>query len=282
MSNDAHGDCTSADALVRLQLGLAPRKAISSHEAALACALQTVGLGVVAIDPRMTRDFARAMHRSAKTDRIDVELAGALSRGPDAERFTGPVGEPEQQDLTASGTRQRPLFAMWLSERQRLRLTRSVARSGIEADKRRFDDVEAEMTRHVEQHRATLAMVLQGVVGIGKVATTTLIAELPEFGRLDRRWICALAGVAQYTRNSSSRQDRRRVGGGRLERRRALYIATRSAVRQSPPIRDFSGGLVAAGEPKTAALTSCMRKWITALNATASNHHDARDRLPAD
>ena len=287
VSNDADGHSALAEGLVRLGPGLVLMEATGGYEAALACALQAAGLRVAVINPRMARDFARAMQRLAKTDRIDAatlaELAGVLARRPDAERFIRPVSEPEQQDLAALVTRRRQLVAMQLSERQRLRLARPVARPSIEAMieaiKRQLDDVEAEMARHVERHHAELAKVLQGVAGIGKVSAATLIAELPELGRLNRRQICALVGVAPYANDSGSSRGRRRIAGGRFEVRRALYMATLSAVRYNPPIRDFYERLVAAGKLKKVALIACMRKLITHLNAIARDHLNAHDRL---
>ena len=287
VSNDADGHSALADGLARLVPGLVLMEATGGYEAALACALQAAGLRVAVINPRMARDFARAMQRLAKTDRIDAatlaELAGVLARRPDAERFLRPVSEPEQQDLAALVTRRRQLVAMQLSERQRLRLARPVARPSIEAMieaiKRQLDDVEAEMARHVEQHHAALAKVLQSVAGIGKVAAATLIAELPELGQLNRRQICALVGVAPYANDSGSSRGRRRIAGGRFEVRRALYMATLSAVRYNPPIREFYERLVAAGKLKKVALIACMRKLITHLNAIARNYLNTHDRL---
>jgi transposase len=287
VSNDADGHSALADGLARLQPTLVLMEATGGYEAALACALQAAGLRVAVINPRMARDFARAMQRLAKTDRIDAatlaELAGVLARRPDAERFIRPVSEPEQQDLAALVTRRRQLVAMQLSERQRLRLARAVARPSIEAMieaiARQLDDVEAEMARHVEQHHAALARVLQGVAGIGRVSAATLIAELPELGRLNRRQICALVGVAPYARDSGQSRGRRRIAGGRFEVRRALYMATLTATRYNAAIRDFYERLVAAGKLKKVALIACMRKLITHLNAIARDHLNAHDRL---
>jgi transposase len=287
VSNDADGHSALADGLARLQPALVLMEATGGYEAALACALQAAGLRVAVINPRMARDFARAMQRLAKTDRIDAatlaELAGVLARRPDAERFIRPLSEPEQQDLAALVTRRRQLVGMQLSERQRLRLARPVARPSIEAMieaiKRQLDDVEAAMARHVEQHHFALAKVLQGVAGIGKVAAATLIAELPELGRLNRRQICALVGVAPYANDSGSSRGRRRIAGGRFEVRRALYMATLTATRHNTAIRDFYERLVAAGKLKKVALIACMRKLITHLNAIARDHLNAHDRL---
>ena len=288
VSNDAEGHSALSDALAKLQPGLVLMEATGGYEAALACALQAAGLRVAVINPRMARDFARAMQRLAKTDRIDAatlaEFAAVLAQRPDCERFVRPLSEPEQQDLAALVTRRRQLVAMQLSERQRqrLRLARPVARPSIEAMletiARQLDDVDAEMVSHVEQHHAAMAKLLQSVAGIGRVAAATLIAELPELGRLNRRQICALVGVAPYANDSGSSRGRRRIIGGRFEVRRALYMATLTATRFNPAIRAFYKRLVAAGKLKKVALIACMRKLITHLNAITRDHLKAHNQ----
>lgn len=286
VSNDAEGHSALADALAKLQPGLVLMEATGGYEAALACALQAAGMRVAVINPRMARDFARAMQCLAKTDRIDAatlaEFASVLAQRPDCERFVRPLSEPEQQDLAALVTRRRQLVAMQLSERQRLRLARPVTRPSIdamlEAIGRQLDDVDAEMVSHVEQHHAVMAKLLQSVAGIGRIAAATLIAELPELGRLNRRQICALVGVAPYANDSGSSRGRRRITGGRFEVRRALYMATLTATRFNPAIRAFYERLVAAGKLKKVALIACMRKLITHLNAITRDHLNAQNQ----
>lgn len=287
VSNDAEGHSALADGLSRLQPALVLMEATGGYEAELACALQAAGLRVAVVNPRMARDFARAMQHLAKTDRIDAttlaEFAGVLARRSDWERFIRPLSEPEQQDLAALVTRRRQLVTMQLSERQRLRLARPVTRPSIEAlleaIARQLNDVEAEMVRHVEQHHAQMAKLLQSVAGIGRIATATLIAELPELGRLNRRQICALVGVAPYANDSGMSRGRRRIIGGRSEVRRALYMATLTATRCNPAIRVFYERLVAAGKAKKVALIACMRKLITHLNAIARDHLNSRSDI---
>jgi transposase len=214
------------------------------------------------------------MQRLAKTDRIDAatlaEFAGVLARRADCERFIRPLSEPEQQELAALVTRRRQLVTMQLSERQRLRLARPVTRPSIEAlleaIARQLNDVDAEMVHHVEQHHAQMATLRQSVAGIGRVAAATLIAELPELGRLNRRQICALVGVAPYANDSGTTRGRRRIAGGRFEVRRALYMATLTATRYNAAIRAFDERLVTAGKLKRVALIACMRKRSTHRN----------------
>lgn len=289
VANDADGHSVLAAGLAALAPTLVLMEATGGYEAALACALQAAGLRVAVVNPRMARDFARAMQRLAKTDRIDAatlaELAAALASRADAERFIRPVSEPEQQDLAALVTRRRQLVAMQVAERQRLKLARPVARPSIEAlleaISRQLDEVDAAMVRHVEQHHGQMAKLLQTVAGIGRVAAATLIAELPELGRLNRRQICALVGVAPYANDSGATRRRRRIAGGRFEVRRALYMATLAATRYNPAIRTFYQRLLAVGKVKKVALVACMRKLITHLNALARDHLNAPIHPPA-
>jgi transposase len=284
MGNDADGHSALADGLARLKPELVLMEATGGYEAALACALQAAGLRVAVVNPRMARDFARAMQRLAKTDRIDAmtlaELAAVLMRRADCERFIRPLSEPEQQDLAALVTRRRQLVAMQLAERQRLRLARGVTRPSIEAlleaIGRELDEIEASMAHHVEQYHAPMAKLLQSVSGIGRVVAATLIAELPELGRLNRRQICALVGVAPYAHDSATSHGRRHIAGGRFEVRRTLYMATLTATRYNAAIRAFYERLVAAGKLKKVALIACMRKLITHLNAMTRDHLNAQ------
>lgn len=280
VSNDADGHSALAAGLACLKPGLILMEATGGYEAALACTLQATGLRVAVVNPRMARDFARAMQRLAKTDRIDAEtlaeFAAVLARRKDCERFIRPLNSAEQQDLAALVTRRRQLVTMQLSERQRLRLARPVTRPSIDAMleeiARQLNDVEEEMARHVEQHHAEMAKLLQSVAGVGRVAVGTLLAEMPELGRLNRRQICALVGVAPYAKDSGASLGRRKIAGGRFEVRRALYMATLAATRFNEHIRMFYERLLAAGKLKKVALVACMRKLITHLNAIARDH----------
>jgi transposase len=280
VANDADGHSALAHTLASLKPELILMEASGGYEAALACALQAIGLRVAVVNPRMARDFARAMQQLAKTDRIDAgvlaDLAATLVRRGDFERFIRPVSEPVQQDLAALVTRRRQLVAMQLAERQRLRLARPLTKPSIEAllqaISRQLDDLEAEMARHVEEHHAAAAKLLQSVCGIGRVAAATLIAELPELGHLNRRQISALVGVAPYANDSGGSRGRRRIQGGRFEVRRALYMAALCASRFNPVIKAFYERLIAAGKLRKVALVACMRKLITHLNAMVRDH----------
>ena len=274
-ANDADGHSALAAALLPLGAGLVVMEATGGYEAALACALQASGLPVAVLNPRQARDFARSMGRLAKTDAVDArmlaEMAAVLVHREDLARFVRPVADECQQWLAALVTRRRQLLAMLGSERQRLQITPRKLHPSIEAIvaaiKAQLDDLERQMVGHVREHFSGLDGLLQSTSGIGPVASATLIAQLPELGRLNRREIAALVGVAPMSNDSGNRKGRRRVQGGRFEIRRVLYMATLTAARYNPVIRAFYERLKAAGKLPKVALVACMRKLLTMLNA---------------
>jgi len=274
-ANDVDGHSALAAALQSLDVGLVVMEATGGYEAALACALQAVGLHVAVVNPRHARDFARSMGRLAKTDAVDArmlaEMAAVLVHREDLARYLRPVADECQQWLAALVTRRRQLLAMLGSERQRLQITNRKLHPSIEAIitviKAQLDDLETQMVGHVREHFGELDGLLQSTNGIGPVASATLIAQLPELGRLNRREIAALVGVAPMSNDSGNRKGRRRVQGGRFEIRRVLYMATLTAARYNPVIRAFYERLKAAGKLPKVALVACMRKLLTMLNA---------------
>lgn len=275
LNNDAEGHSALAAALQPLGVGLVVMEATGGYEAALACALQAAGLPVAVVNPRQARDFAKSMGRLAKTDAVDArmlaELGSVLVRREDLARFLRPLADERQQWLAALVTRRRQLLTMMHSERQRLQITPKKLHASIEAIvaaiKAQLDEIEAQMVTHVREHFGELDSLLQSTAGIGPVASATLIAELPELGKLNRRKIAALVGVAPMANDSGSSKGRRRVQGGRFEVRRVLYMATLTATRYNPAIKTFYERLKAAGKLPKVALVACMRKLLTTLNA---------------
>lgn len=275
LSNDAEGHSALAAALHPLRVALVVMEATGGYEAALACALQAAGLPVAVVNPRQARDFAKSMGRLAKTDAVDArmlaELAAVLVLRNDLARFLRPLTDERQQWLAALVTRRRQLLTMLNSERQRLQITPRKLHASIEAIiaaiKAQLEEIEAQMLAHVRGHFGELDRLLQSAAGIGPVASATMIAELPELGRLNRREIAALVGVAPIANDSGSSKGRRRVQGGRFEIRRVLYMATLTATRYNPAIRAFYERLKAAGKLPKVALVACMRKLLTTLNA---------------
>jgi transposase len=274
-ANDAEGHSALVLALQGIGATLVVMEATGGYEAGLACALQAAGFAVVVVNPRQARDFAKSMGRLAKTDGIDArilaEFAAVLVRREDLGNFIRPLADAEQQALAALVTRRRQLLTMLLSERQRLQLAIAVVRPSIEAlikaIHQQLDDLDAQMVSHVREHYTALDDLLRSTSGIGPVTSATLIADLPELGRLNRRQIAALVGVAPMAHDSGNNQGRRHVQGGRFEIRRVLYMATLVATRFNQTIRVFYLRLIAAGKAKKVALVACMRKLLTILNA---------------
>lgn len=274
-ANDDAGHAALIDRLAAFEVALVVMEATGGLEAPLACALQAAGFAVAVVNPRQARDFARATGQLAKTDRIDAEGLAALGRmlltRADLARYLRPLASTEQQDLAAWVARRRQLVTMLVMERQRLAGARRAVRPSIKAliraIEQQLERVDHDMGRHVTTHFADMDQLLRSTGGIGPVASATLIAELPELGRLNRRQIAALVGVAPIARDSGQRHGRRRIQGGRGRIRRTLYMATLSAARHNPVIRAHYQRLIAAGKLKKVALVACMRKLLTILNA---------------
>jgi transposase len=234
---------------------------------------------VAVVNPRAARDFARAMGALAKTDAIDARMLAAFARvlhqHPERERFVKPLADAELQQLQALVLRRRQIVQMLTSERQRWRLAHAVAKPSLERHieflKRELGDSDGEVAAHVEKHHAQLAKALASVPGIGEASVAVLLAELPELGKLDRRRIAALVGVAPLNRDSGQMRGQRSIWGGRADVRRTLYMATLTAVRHNPPLKAFYDKLVAAGKRKKVALVAAMRKLLGMLNAIAKH-----------
>jgi len=273
--NDDAGHAGLVALLSPLGVALVVMEATGGYEAALACTLQAADLAVAIVNPKQARDFAQAMGRRAKTDRIDArmlaELAAVLVQRDDLARFLRPLPNAQQQVLAALVMRRRQLLTMLLSERQRLALAVPAVRPSIEAMIQaihtQLRDVEAQMTGHVEANFVALDTLLRSATGIGRIASATMIAQLPELGRLTRREVAALVGVAPMAHDSGTMRGRRRVQGGRFEVRRVLYMATLVAAVHNPVIHAFYQRLIGAGKLPKVALIACMRKLLTILNA---------------
>jgi transposase len=279
VTNDSNGIEQLAQQLVTLKPELIVLEATGGYEFEAACAIQASGLMVAVVNPRAARDFARAMGALAKTDAIDARMLAAFARvlhqHPERDRFIKPLADAELQQLQALVLRRRQIVQMLTSERQRWRLAHAVAKPSLERHieflKSELGDSDGEVAAHVERHHAQLAKALASVPGIGAASVAVLLAELPELGKLDRRRIAALVGVAPLNRDSGQMRGQRSIYGGRADVRRTLYMATLTAVRHNPPLKAFYDKLVAAGKRKKVALVAAMRKLLSMLNAIAKH-----------
>lgn len=275
VTNDANGH---AELIERLQaLNDVDRivvEATGGYERAVTLALADAGLPVARVNPRQTRDFARASGRTAKTDRIDAIALAEFARA-----LHPPVrdlGTERQHALEALIHRRRQLVVMIGSERQRHAASRNpVVRKSIQTLVATLENeqrgIERELLRAIEADpgwRERLAL-LQSVPGVGLVTALTLLAELPELGSLSEKHLAALVGVAPMNRDSGRHRGQRRTIGGRSSVRKVLYMAALTATQRNPVIQAFYERLRAAGKPAKVALTACMRKLLTILNAIA-------------
>ena len=270
--NDAAGVAALAARLVALAPALVVLEATGGLERLVAAALVAAGLPVAVVNPRQVRDFARAVGQLAKTDALDAAL---LARFAEAVRPPPrPLPDAEQQALAALLTRRRQVVVLLTAERQRLGTVRvAPVRRRIEAhlvwlegELAALDDALGRALRASPAWRAREDL-LRSVPGVGPVVATTLLAELPELGALDRKRIAALVGVAPVARDSGLLRGPRLVWGGRGRVRAALYMAALVATRFNPIFRAFYARLLAAGKAKKVALVACVRKLLTILNA---------------
>ncbi|WP_258143037.1 IS110 family transposase [Escherichia coli] len=274
-NNDADGFDAIIAELRKHSVALILMEATGGLEAAVACSLQADGFEVAVVNPRQTRDFARAMGYLAKTDRIDArvlaQMAEVIHRHPERERFIRALPDAERQVLAAMVVRRRQLIAMLVAERNRLHPAHPQSRKSIniiiQALENELARIDEDMNRHIQSHFKELTECLSSIKGVGTITVAALLAEVPELGRLSRREISALIGVAPVNRDSGTMRGRRTIFGGRAGARAALYMAALAATRFNPVIKAFYMRQLAAGKAKKVALVACMRKLLTILNA---------------
>ena len=243
-------------------VALVTLEATGGLEAAAAAAIALAGLPVAIVNPRRVRDFAKGVGRLAKTDALDAE---ALAHYAEAVRpEPKPVPDAQAEEFGALLARRRQVVEMLTAEKNRLHSSAGRVRAHVLAHiawlEAQMGELDGELDRAVRGSPLWREKddLLQSVPGVGRVLSTTLLAELPEMGQLDHRKIAALAGVAPINRDSGKLRGTRSVWGGRARLRAALYMGALVGVRFNPVLKGFYGRLLAAGKPKKVALTACM------------------------
>jgi transposase len=269
--NNTDGVATLVEQVQALHPTLIVLEATGGLERAATAALATAGLPVVVVNPRQARDFARATGQLAKTDALD---ARALAHFADVIRPTPrPLPDAQTQELRALWGRRQQLIVMRTAEQNRLAGTSGRLQTDIEAHITWLNERLATLDDDIETLLRASPLwrenddLLQSAPGIGPVCARTLLLELPELGTLNRRQIAALGGVAPLNRDSGTLRGRRTIWGGRAHVRTVLYMGTLVATRYNPRIKAFYERLLAAGKVKKVALTACMHKFLTILNA---------------
>jgi transposase len=289
VANDERGVRTLVERLRATAPTLIVLEATGGYELLGVAALAAAALPVVVVNPRQVREFARATGQLAKTDRLDADI---LARFAEQVRpAVRAIPSEEAQELDALLTRRRQLIEMLGAERNRLsqvfgkgkRLVKKSLKTHIAFLERELHIADRDLddaVRHAPLWREQDDL-LQSVPGVGPVLSRTLLAALPELGRLSRREVAKLVGIAPLSRDSGTQRGRRFVHGGRAAVRAVLYMGALAAARSNPVIRAFYRRLIALGKPKKLALVACMRKLLTILNMMVRTNTRWRPALPA-
>jgi len=271
-ANDEAGLEQLVKSLRALEVQLIVLEASGGYERLAAAVLTHAGFQVAVVNPRQVRAFAIACGVLAKTDAVDARILAhfAATIRPEARA----IADEQRQLLDELLGRRRQLVGMLVMEKNRLlqardRRVRRDIKSLVDILQRRIRGCDGELQQLIQASPVWRAQedLLRSFNGIGPVNARTLLIELPELGRLSRKKIAALVGVAPMADDSGTRRGHRSIGGGRGQVRSTLYMATVTATRTNPYIRAFYERLVAAGKPGKVALTACMRKILTILNA---------------
>lgn len=245
------------------------------YEAPVSQVLSQAGSKVCVINPRQIRDFAKALGRLAKTDKVDAQVialfASKLNPTPNV------VYKEQQAMLAANQSRRRQLLDMIVAEKNRLDKASTEQVKSIE---RVLAVLEKELARLEETQQALLSQddslvekknLLCSIKGIGLLTATALLCEMPELGTLTPKQVAALAGLAPFNRDSGTLKGKRTTWGGRASVRTALYMPTLVAIKHNPQLHAFYQRLCLAGKAKMTALIACMRKLLIIMNAMIRN-----------
>jgi transposase len=278
VDNNAEGVAELLDWLVEEEPELVVVEASGGYEQLAVQEMLMSGFPVAVANPTRVRALAKAIGKLAKTDAIDARLIAEY-----ASIIRPTAMEPKLEveiRLRAVITRREQLVEIRAAELNRL----GTAHLSLQADIRdhvdwlgtRIEELESEMRRLSqslpEWHEQ--ARRLDTIPGVGFITAFTVVAEMPELGQLDRQEIAALAGLAPFNRDSGHMRGKRRIFGGRKGVRRVLYMACLSAIKHNPVIRKFYNRLTEKGKIFKVAITACMRKMLTIMNAMARDQLD--------
>lgn len=272
----AQRDAAGIEKLIGRLLQLAPNivalEATGGYETITAAAFAAAGLPVVVVNPAQIRAFAKAIGQRAKTDPIDAAVIAHFAEA--TKPAIRPLPDEETRLLGDLVARRRQIIEMIVAERQREK--RATANSLKKSIARLVKALEKELTSADTDIAGAMRAspvwrekedLLSSVPGVGPAIARTLIAELPELGRLNRKEIASLAGLAPFTRQSGQWRGKSFIGGGRTSVRTVLFMGALVAKKHNPVLKIFFDRLVAAGKPKMVALIAVARKLLTILNA---------------
>ena len=271
VTNDEPGLASLVARLESTSVKLIVMEATGGLQIPATAALAAAGFPVVVVNPRQVREYARAKGILAKTDRIDARVLAMFAEAIKPQ--IRPLPDEATQELQSLQVRRRQLVTMIVAEKNRLTTARKRVRKQIEQHINWLDKRLVEIEQDIETSVRSSPLwkenndLLKSMPGIGSGTSAMLLAILPELGTLSNRQIAALVGLAPFNRDSGKHRGKRMIQGGRGRVRTALYMPTLAAIRHNPIIRSFYERLVQAGKPPKVAITACMRKLLTILNA---------------
>jgi transposase len=252
-------------------------EATGGLEVRIATELAGKGLPVAVINPRQARDFAKATGQLAKTDEVDAAVLAAFAKAIRPQ--VRPLKDAETRALDDMVSRRRQLIDMRVQEILRLGtaaskpLEKSLNKHIVWLDKR-ITEIDTDLSNRLKDSDVWQAKnnLLRSIPGVGVVTILTMLAKCPELGKLNRREIAALTGVAPLAKDSGKHRGKRFIWGGRADIRAVLYMATVSAIKHNDAIKVFSDRLKKAGKPSKVVIVACMRKLLTIMNAMLKNN----------
>ena len=270
--------------LVSVMLDLNPTLIVvevtGGYERAVVFALYEAGLPVARVSGYRARQYAQAKGLLAKTDPLDAMNLADYGKAVQPRLFE--AKSEQGQCLSGKLARRRQLGEMLKAEKNRLRLAYGDISTSLE---RVIEFLQGELKQLDQEIRSLLdndpefreqEQLLRSAKAVGPVTAATLLAELPELGKLNRKQIASLVGLAPINRDSGKRSRYRKTGKGRPSVRSALYMATLTATKYNPVIRKQYHDLLSRGKVKKVALTACMRKLLTILNAMVRDQEPFR------
>ena len=271
VENTREGIAQLVKQIAAMQPELIVVEATGGYQRRVVDALFHAGLSVAVVNPSRVRQFARACGLLAKTDKLDAQVLAEFGQRVQPRRYEG-KSEAEQQ-LSALLVRRKQVEEMLKAEQNRLRTIVPALRGSVERmiavlkEEKKLLDEQIRELMNAQKAWQEQTKILGSAPGVGPVTTATLLAELPELGKLDRKKIAALVGVAPMNYDSGKKRGYRKTKGGRTDVRSVLYMSTLVATRYNPVIQAQYQHLLKRGKVKKVALTACMRKFLTILNA---------------